>query len=328
LSAVCAVFYDTPTPTAYALLEIFFWESNKPFLHTIVLNFRELCSTVLVGFLAVYLLLLLGLYSMSNQVDLSSCSTIFQCVIFRLHLAFAPAASVSSFFKEQFDAPSRATAADTGSPFAARFVFEIIYDLVVGHFVVGILLATLINGMHVLQRDKLAASNDLSNRCFVCDLTRLQLEQARIDFTQHVLDTHNPVQYLHFLVYLARQRWQGDCSAAEQSVIKAIWCAESEMHKRADWLPRETTLLMEGKLEETLYGSLQSQVGQLLDLVLQSRKERERDREILEALATAVAGREGREGALSTLRLAERGPEENLASPLARNPRYQVSHPS
>ena len=40
LSAVCAVFYDTPTPTAYALLEIFFWESNKPFLHTIVLNFR------------------------------------------------------------------------------------------------------------------------------------------------------------------------------------------------------------------------------------------------------------------------------------------------
>jgi len=40
LSTVAAVVANTPTPTAYALLEIFFWDSNKPLLHTMALNFR------------------------------------------------------------------------------------------------------------------------------------------------------------------------------------------------------------------------------------------------------------------------------------------------
>ena len=82
-SASIAVAYDTPAPTAYALLEIFLWESNKPFLHTIKTSAKQLVSTVLVGFLLVYLFLLVGLFTMPDLVDLSSCSTVFQCAVFR-----------------------------------------------------------------------------------------------------------------------------------------------------------------------------------------------------------------------------------------------------
>ena len=41
--------------------------------------------------------------------------------------------------------------------------------------------------------------------------------------------------------------------------------------------------------------ALQTRMEQLHELVLQSRKERERDREIMEALLSAVVGREAKE---------------------------------
>lgn len=83
VSASIAVAYDTPAPTAYALLEIFFWESNRLFLRTVKTAAKELLSTVLVGFLLVYMFLLIGLFSMPDLLDLSTCSTVFQCAVFR-----------------------------------------------------------------------------------------------------------------------------------------------------------------------------------------------------------------------------------------------------
>lgn len=52
--------------------------------------------------------------------------------------------------QQDFDMSSSVTA--SGNSSLIRFVFDIIYDLVAGHIVVGVLLATLINGMNVLQR--------------------------------------------------------------------------------------------------------------------------------------------------------------------------------
>ena len=58
--------------------------------------------------------------------------------------------------------------------------------------------------------------------------------------------------------------------------------------------------------------ALQAQVEQLHDLMLQSRKERERDREIMEALHSAVVGREGKDGAAFGPRATEPGRERVL----------------
>lgn len=49
-------------------------------------------------------------------------------------------------------------------------------------------------------------------------------QAARVDFTHHVIDTHNPVRYLHFLIYL-RQRLGVDCSTGLLSLSSVSICS-------------------------------------------------------------------------------------------------------
>ena len=73
---------------------------------------------------------------------------------------------------------------------------------------------------------------------------------AGITFKHHTQIVHNPLSYLHFVVYLRQLREGADgaiLSAVERYVMDLIWCHPGELHMRARWLPHESTWLLEGK---------------------------------------------------------------------------------
>lgn len=45
----------------------------------------------------------------------------------------------------------------------------------------------------------------LGNRCFICDLSKTDFENAKIDFKKHIEEEHNPLAYLFYLMWALDQ---------------------------------------------------------------------------------------------------------------------------
>ena len=239
LASMIAVGFNSPLPTGLSLIDMIFWEKNKVFLHAITHSAVEVASTVVVGLLFVYVYLILALWSLPLEIDTSTCSNLFQCTAFALQQTFSGCGSLLEIFHSPFASPHTAVVI-AEDPSMWRFLFEISYQILVGQIIMAVIVAVLIDSMQELRFNKIAAANDLKNRCFLCDLSSLRLEQAGIDFTQHVQTVHNPQFYLYFLIYL-RQKNVTECSAVERYVRERTWEGEG---LDVQWLPRDTTWLM------------------------------------------------------------------------------------
>ena len=248
ISAVLAIVYRTPMPTAFALLEFVASQSNQPIIHAIQHNSRELASCFILGLLITYVYLVVGLWTMSETRDNEKCINMFQCTVHMMLRAYSYS-GLSDFFSTDFRiADNLAEAVEDGAGW--RFFFEFSYLLIIGQCIVAVVLAVIIDGMQAVRLENQAAISDLNNRCFICDLTLFRLGQAGITFKHHTQIVHNPLSYLHFVVYLRQVREEVDGaipSAVERYVMDMIWCPPAELHMRAQWLPQESTWLLEGK---------------------------------------------------------------------------------
>ena len=210
------------------------------------------------GLLLSYLYLAVGLWAFPTTLDQDTCQNMFQCSIMMFHRTFS-GFGVSDFFHLNFDVPSALVQA-TEDRSIWRFVFELSHMIVLGQVMVAAIFAVLLDGMQELRTEKVAALNDLSDRCFVCDLTSSCLEQAGITFGHHIQHVHSPQSYLYFLIYL-RQKQYAECSALEQNLKDMIWCAPANKSLRSQWIPQRRTWRMKGKAEDSL--SFESQLKQL-----------------------------------------------------------------
>lgn len=250
---------------------------------------------------------------------------------------------ISDFFEMEFEiADNLVQAVEDGSIW--QFILEMSYNTLVSQIIFAVILAVIIDGMQTLRMGKIAAMSDLNNRCFVCDLTSLRLEQAGenfmssvallrhsgnlkmliltssfplalslrgylsqslahslsislsllfthagITFGHHTRIVHDPHSYLYFLVYLRERRDSANCLAVERYVIDLIWCTSSEIYMRTQWLPRERTWMIEGKKEDSMYQSIESQVQELQAQIktFQESQDKRGDRD-LEAILGAI----------------------------------------
>ena len=179
-TAIISVTYDTPMPTGFALLEILFWDSNKHLIHAVAHNWKEVVSTVFVGLLIAYLYLIVGLWTLPFSRDPASCSNMFQCTT-NTFLQALSEYGISGFFESEFQVADNLVEALQDGSFW-RFALEMSYTILVGQVILAVILAVIIDGMQTLRMGKIAASSDLNNRCFLCDLTSLRLEQAGENF--------------------------------------------------------------------------------------------------------------------------------------------------
>ena len=42
----------------------------------------------------------------------------------------------------------------------------------------------------------------VNNRCFICDLSKMDFENAKLDYQSHVSEKHNPMAYLFYLMWV------------------------------------------------------------------------------------------------------------------------------
>ena len=173
-----AIYYQTPMPTAYVLLDILLWKSNKPVIFSIVHNLSELISTFILGILISYLYLLVGLWTFPESRNQDSCGNMFQCSV-NMILRTYSLSGISDFFSSEFHVPNNVADAIADRSIW-RFFFEFTYLIILGQCILAVVLAVIIDGMQALRIDRASAQSDLNNRCFVCDLTIFRLGQAGV----------------------------------------------------------------------------------------------------------------------------------------------------
>lgn len=65
----------------------------------------------------------------------------------------------------------------------------------------------MINGVIVttfsqIREESVTKEEDISNRCFICSLDKLEFEKRKINFNEHVELEHNTENYIKYLVYV------------------------------------------------------------------------------------------------------------------------------
>lgn len=76
-----AVVMDEPLLTCYALLEICFWKGSRTVIDAIYFNLSKMIQTVVLGFLVLYIWMIIGMFTLPSLHDEGYCTNLFQCFI-------------------------------------------------------------------------------------------------------------------------------------------------------------------------------------------------------------------------------------------------------
>jgi hypothetical protein len=79
-----------------------------------------------------------------------------------------------------------------------NMIFQIVIVLVLGNIFLGII----VDAFTDLRDQRNLFENDLSNICFICQLTRSKSSSKAIDFDNHIKTIHSIWNYVDFIVYL------------------------------------------------------------------------------------------------------------------------------
>lgn len=187
------------------LFDVAFQLTFMNFLYSAVaLNGSKIWYTLVLAFLCLYFYSVIATLYFNDQYTLdnhSGCSNIVAC--FKLHLDYG-LYNVPSWDNDGYISPT----------LPLFFVYGTLVSRVLGTMynvsyviLINLVLQSIISGLIIDTFSKLREENesvlqDINDKCFVCSISRDELEQAGIPFKQHILEEHNMWHYVWFKIYL------------------------------------------------------------------------------------------------------------------------------
>jgi len=98
--------------------------------------------------------------------------------------------------------------------------------------------------------------SDVKNVCFVCGFSRFDFNKKNLDFEQHLLNEHDPWQYLAFLYYMS-EIGENELNGLENNA----WDNFKEIN--TDWLPIGNTVYLPMGENDDAMEKIQSSVDSL-----------------------------------------------------------------
>jgi len=159
-------------------------------IESITVSLEQVAGTMLLGFCIQYIAVGAGFlifgtgYGFADQ-DTSGCGTLLECL--RAHFDYG--------FRS---APVWHSAKLTYT----RFGFDYIYNLVIILIMAAIISGIIIDTFAELREDQKNIEDAMKSSCFICSLSKSELERKRVKFEQHILKDHYMWAYARFLLYL------------------------------------------------------------------------------------------------------------------------------
>ena len=137
-----------------------------------------------------------------------------------------------------FESPIRSI-----SIFIGKILIEMTYFIIITVFLVNIVLGVIIEAFRELRIRYQMNMKDKTSICFICGVTRDELEKNNEKFEHHVSEVHNLRNYIDYIVSLKRQNPQN-----LNSINSAIYNEIEE--KSIAWFP--TPAKTEEETEENM----------------------------------------------------------------------------
>jgi len=244
LFAILAVALDQPLFTVYGLFELCFWRGSRTAIDAIRFNLIKMMQTMLLGLLAMYLWMVIGMSTIRSLHTSNTCTNMFQCFCSYIFTAIR-GDGVKDVLDGDFVFPGTVAEAFVGEGvFVWRLVWDITYWLLFVLILIAIISGIIIDAFGSMRDQADSDAADIRSVCFVCNLDRFQLDQHGIGFDKHVALEHNPRWYLFFLLYL-RSKPAAELTGQESYVKNCVW-----PKKDYKWFPRENTLSLKVEKED------------------------------------------------------------------------------
>lgn len=121
----------------------------------------------------------------------------------------------------------------TGSRYAGKFFFSLTFFILIVVLMLELVFGIIIETFKELRIDEQHAEHDLHFKCFICGVSKDDLEKDRIDFEEHNEKVHNMWNYVNYMIRL---------KFSDKHDLNAInsYTLENIEKKNINWIPRYT----------------------------------------------------------------------------------------
>jgi hypothetical protein len=196
-----------------------------PTIKEIVIAFKLRFSQLLsmIGFLAIliYFYSNIGFYFLSDEFvkELGNgekenlCATLLGCSVTYFNLGVRSGGGIGDLLDMK---PFRDT-----STYWLRYLTDMLF-----YITVILLLLNMINGVIVstfsqIREESNEKDEDINNKCFICNIDRVEFEKRKIGFADHLRFEHNTKTYIRFLIYL-KLTSEKDLDADQSFIIECL----------------------------------------------------------------------------------------------------------
>jgi hypothetical protein len=183
-----------------------FVETIKQIFYAFRLRFAQFIS--MIGFLAILINLyaMFGFFFEVNQfkievetdngtVETNMCDTLVSCYILYFNHGVKSGGGVGDLLAYRF-------MNDDTYYYWIRYIADFVF-----YFTIIVLLLNMINGIIIstfatLRKDNEEKYEDITNKCFICSIPKVEFDKRKIDFNDHTKKTHNYITYIMYLVAL------------------------------------------------------------------------------------------------------------------------------
>jgi len=181
-------------------------------LQSVYKNGLQVISTLLLGFIVIYLYTVVG-YSFfkAPTVNFSDgtadCSNLLNC--WRDHLDFG------------LRGPPFVSDTDSMNRTFWHWLYNVSWNIFITFVLVAIITGIIIDTFAELRSKQNEISDDILTRCFICSIDREIYDRHHLDFASHIRLEHNMWMYLFFRVYL-KEKLEGDYSNIESDIAAKL----------------------------------------------------------------------------------------------------------
>ena len=129
-------------------------------------------------------------------------------------------------------------------PVVYRFAFDFLFYVTVILLLLNIILGTIVNAFDELRNTREQIYSDITNNCFVCDMTRDLFHNSVVEsFKIHMRKTHYLWNYVYFLAGLLEK--DNDEQSGAETYVEGQF-----LKKELSWFPMKRTKQIQDKSED------------------------------------------------------------------------------
>ncbi len=176
----------------------------------------------MIGFLAILIFFYsnFGFYFLINEYNIeiegvreNFCQNLLECTINFFNHGVRAGGGIGDIIEQK--------SFDVMSLYLLRWVSDLVF-----YITVILLLLNMINGVIVstfsqIREESNEKEEDIKNKCFICNIDRLDFEKKKIDFFEHQKFEHNLKHYIKFFVYVKRIN-EKDLDADQSFIVSCL----------------------------------------------------------------------------------------------------------